>query len=344
MARKQTPSPDVEATDVESDDTLDQSPVADLSRAGGDDPTLSPPSLASLLRSRQFDIDDDATDDDVIARMEELETAAEERERLRQENEQYRQMIAQQRQQPAPEPKAEEPKPPAPKTVDVPDWDESWEGWLTTDDRGAIVVRQEYRGAVDPTLPEKYMKYKKWEREQFRKIITQGSQFDESRLDERLKAEREAIRKELLEEFEKKQQHAKTTSLLDQYEEQHKSWLYQSPGVLSPLGTALNNSLSEYLGYGIPTDKALKLAQADVAEHTGQRPWVSEEKDEAPAKTPAQKRVALRRMKTNGSGRLPQAPVRRARAADEILETPSVRQLSESWASQLKAAAGIDES
>src|SRR5690606_24433547 len=268
-------------------------------------------SLASLLRQKNFDIDDDATDDDVLSHMEELESAAEERERLRQENEQYKVWYAQQ-QAHKPEAKPEpEPQPAKPesKAPEVPEWDEAWEGWLTQDDRGNIVVRPELRGAVDPSLPQKYMTYKKWERERLRALLKQESSFDPSSLDGKFQEVEERAYKRALEEFEKKLQQTATQSYLQKYEQDNASWLNAD----QQLRNLLSDRVAEFIQRGFSPEEAVQYAQFDVERQTGKAPWKTADAEaNEPPPTPKQRRVSFRaKAKNNGHNRIAQEPVQR---------------------------------
>lgn len=318
--------------------TAASAPPVDFA-AGADEPGLSAPSLASVLRRHNLDIDEDADDKDIISRFNELETAYEERERLRQENEQYRTMLARQQQQEHPAPKAEEnpPEPAKPKTPEVPDWDESWEGWLTQDERGHVVVRQEYRGAVDPSLPEKYMKYKRWERDRLKQLLRQESSFDPTSLDGKFQEVEERAYKRALEEFQKTQQQSATRSYLDQYQQQNADWL-QDPEMYR----LMNSTVSTFLERGFSAEEAVKYGQMEVQHATGKTPWAKQDEESpTPPPTPVQRRVNLRaKAKTNGHSPIPQTPVPKREAMTQNASAPkSVKQLKNRYVAAFNEAA-----
>jgi hypothetical protein len=60
---------------------------------------------------------------------------------------------------------------PAPYWSAPPDWNPEWEKYLALDDRGNVVVPQQYLGAVDAGLPQKYLAYRRWQQEQQQKLL-----------------------------------------------------------------------------------------------------------------------------------------------------------------------------
>lgn len=332
-------APDAEQVETDSSEALD------VEGAGVDSPDVSPPSFVDALRQRGLEISDEATDDDVISRMEELESAYEERERLKHENAQLQAWRASQQQQaPDPAPPAEEPeaekKPSAPPR---PEWNRDWEQYLTTDDRGRVVIRKEDVGAVDPQLPQKYVAWMKWKEEQLEKVLSRSDDlFDESRFETIKKEAEEAAYKRAIEEFEKRQKQSQVQTYLEKYEEQHSGWLKSESGGFTPVGDVFNEALASALERGLAPQESVEYAEYVTQKRTGKSPWAEGSESDEPAPTPQQKKTRLRRTTNNGVNRIAQQPVRRSKPTEEI-EPPNGRQLADSWASQMRQKAGIED-
>jgi hypothetical protein len=333
---------DLQAETDETPSVEDASPP-DFSEAGGDEPRG--PSLADMLRQRELDISDDATDDDILSRFEELETAAEERDRLKAENEQYQQWYArqqtqpQQKQEPEPQKAPEAPKAEQPQR---PEWNDTWEAYLEPGPNGTVVIAKEHRGAVDPSLPQKYMAYKRWERDRVKQLLDRSDDlFDESRLESKFAEVEERAYKRAVEELRKERQQETIQSFEQKLVQEISPWFKDKSGSITSVGRVFNDSYYANLEKGMSPEEAVEYAKFLTHRQTGQSPWEKPE-DEVPEQTPQSKKAVLRKRKNNGTNRLPQAPVKRGRVAEEILHAPSPRELEESWASLMKQEAGIE--
>lgn len=334
------------------DGVVDDVPAVDTAVVGVDEPAVGP-SLAALLRQREFDLSDDVTDDDVISRFEELETTADAYERLKGQYEQLQHQLYQ-KQQPVEKPAEsvlakveEEELIPSPPELDVASRailevaftqglvKEGPGGFLTTDDVSM-------RSRVD-TYNEWVSKKREYDKEwgDPRKVA-------ERVIESRLVKEREALRQEILEEIRKDQTQQNQRGYLDQYGVQNAQWLYGADGAsFTHAGAVFDAALSYYLRHGHEPQKAVRLAQYDTKETTGQAPWESSAKDavvpDEPAPTPQSKKNILRRKaKTNGHNRLNQAPVTPRRAAPSHVPSGAVspRELQRSWEREIYQALG----
>lgn len=333
MAKQNSdPEPEQELDAVEVD-----SPEPELS--GGDEPGMAQSSLASILRSHNFEFEDDVADEDIVSRMSELEEAYEERERLKQENLQYRTQLAQRQQQPEQQEPAETPEAPANPSREIPPSSDLWEGMLTTDDRGNVVLREEWRGSADPSIPEKYLTRKKWERENLQKFFEDPRSFIGDNNDEdRIKNLRDELKKELLEEFRAEQQQESAKSFMESYAETHADWLYEN-GDYSRIGNLFNERVSAAINGGFSPKEAIEYAEAIVEKQTGQSPWQASEEDpdEPPARS---KRVQLRRRQVNGKNRIPQGPVEKRKPGDSPRVVESYSELRDEYRNEMLQALG----
>lgn len=299
-------------------------PVAETEpEVGVDEPSLRP-SVVSLARQRGYEVADDATDDDFWTRVETLEEQAARLEAAQKELEQHRQWRA----QVEAEQSARKPEPAAAAEPEADDEDfgiperpaidrftlgvlqlakqngllkEGAGGLLTSDDASLRPQIDKYN--------QNLIAIEEYEREwgDPRKIASHM-------LDKRLAKEREAIRKQVLEEVQGSLSQRDDQAYFNEFNKQNAAWLFDATGTkFTAEGQAFADEVNDLLQRGYSAPVAMKRAQAWLQAETGKAPWNTEppKKNDPPA---AKVGKFINRLKNNGSHSPPANPVSRPAA------------------------------
>lgn len=322
---------------------------------GADTPELARPSLASMLKQHEFDIDEDTPDEDVIRRMEELEAQADEFAKAKERVQQLESWYAHHSQERETDKKPEEPEvtveqESARPRREVPEFDPEWMNLVRRDEEGNLVPIATW---VDPSIPGKVHKYAQWKQaEEARFLRDPLSVLKEAGLEDEFKPHLSkyeeriaALEKQIEQSRTERVQDARTDFLLSNAKHY---FVHDDDGNPIAEGDTMQGNANyqafldaeEYGRTELGITDPQKLLALAVRMAPPTQVMESQPEDRGGRSTRLRRKAA-----TNGSKRHSQAPVstRRGGAVDTVDQPRSIGQFKNRWVQMLEQSAGGEE-